>query len=112
MREGLAGLLDQRRTALGIRSQAALRELLAGRGRARAALAASLRIGALTVLTCAWWIAGLVLQGAEGLPVLQFTETVRTVSSASSPGDILRGLGNWFFYGYDRTGYSLVQAQS
>ena len=32
MREGLAGLLDQRRTALGIRSQAALRELLAGRG--------------------------------------------------------------------------------
>ncbi len=87
-------------------------ELLAGRRRARAALGATLRIATLTVLTCAWWIAGLVLQGSEGLPVLQFTETVRTVSAASAPGDILRGLGNWFLFGYDRTGYSLVQAAS
>lgn len=87
-------------------------ELCAGRERARAAVAATLRIALVTVLTCAWWIAGLVLQGSEGLPVLQFTETVRTVSGASAPGEILRGLGNWFFTGFDRTGDSLVQAQS
>ena len=45
-----------------------------------------------------------------GLPVLQLTENVRTVAEASTPGDVLRGLGNWFFYGRDRTGYSIDQA--
>ena len=39
-----------------------------------------------------------------GCPILQLTETVRTVAADSSPTDILRGIGNWFFYGKDRLG--------
>ena len=57
-----------------------------------------------------WWVVGLRLQGAYGLPILQLTETVRTVAADSSPTDILRGIGNWFFYGKDRLGYSIDQA--
>ena len=57
-----------------------------------------------------WWLVGVRLQGAYGLPVLQLTENLQTVAAASTPGDVLRGLGNWFFYGRDRIGYSLDQA--
>jgi arabinofuranan 3-O-arabinosyltransferase len=42
--------------------------------------------------------------------VLQLTESLRTVAEASSPTDLLRGIGNWFFYGADRVGYSIDQA--
>ncbi len=87
-------------------------ELLSGRDRARAAGAATLRIALLTLGASAWWLAGLYLQGSRGLPVLALTENVRTVSSAASPGDVLRGLGNWFFYGFDRAGPSLVQTNA
>ncbi len=87
-------------------------ELVSGRERAIAALGASARIVVLSLVVSLWWIAGLWAQGSYGLPVLALTENVRTVSTASAPGDILRGLGNWFFYGYDRSGYSLVQTQA
>jgi len=59
-----------------------------------------------------WWLVGLRLQGAYGLPVLQLTENLDTVAVSSTPGDVLRGLGNWFFYGRDRTGWSLDQAEA
>jgi arabinofuranan 3-O-arabinosyltransferase len=73
-------------------------------------LAAVARVTALSLGICLWWLVGLRLQGAHGLPVLQLTENVRTVAEVSTPGDVLRGLGNWFFYGRDRTGYSVDQA--
>ena len=38
-------------------------------------------------------------QAAYGLPVLDLTETLETVARSSTPTDLLRGLGNWFFYG-------------
>jgi arabinofuranan 3-O-arabinosyltransferase len=85
-------------------------ELGRGRDAARRALGATARIGVLAVGVSLWWVIGLRLQGAYGLPVLQLTENVRTVAEASTPGDLLRGLGNWFFYGRDRTGYSIDQA--
>lgn len=85
-------------------------ELGRGRAAARRALGAAARIGLLAGGVSLWWIVGLRLQGAYGLPVLQLTENVRTVAEASTPGDLLRGLGNWFFYGRDRTGFSLDQA--
>ena len=47
-------------------------------------------------------VAGLRIQGAYGMPVLQLTENLRTVAERSSPDDVLRGLGNWFFYGGDK----------
>ena len=63
-----------------------------------------LRIGVLTVVTSLWWMAGLTLQGSNGIDILRFTETYKTVSNASSSTEILRGLGYWFFYGTDALG--------
>lgn len=87
-------------------------EALRGSGAARRALLGAGRAAVLAIGVSLWWLAGVRLQGRYGLPVLQLTENVRTVALASAPGDILRGLGNWFFYGHDRTGWSVEQASS
>ncbi len=69
------------------------------------------RSAALVIGASLWWLNGLRLQGIYGLPVLQLTENVRTVSEFSNVTDMLRGLGNWFFYGTEPDGtYSVVQA--
>jgi hypothetical protein len=60
------------------------------------------KIVLLTVLTSLWWIVGLSVQSAYGLDILKFTETLATVSHASLPSEVLRGLGYWFFYGGDK----------
>jgi hypothetical protein len=70
----------------------------------RRAFGTALKIGVLSVAASLWWIAGLSIQGAYGLDVLKFSETVRVVASTSFPGEVLRGLGYWFFYGRDRIG--------
>jgi hypothetical protein len=70
----------------------------------RRALGVTARIGLLTLVTSLWWISGLEMQGTYGLDILKYTETVRAVATASSPNEILRGLGYWFFYGGDRVG--------
>ena len=75
----------------------------------RATAGAAARIGVFTLPICLWWLAGLRVQGGYGIPVLQVTENLRTVAERSSPDDVLRGLGNWFFYGRDRAGWSLDQ---
>ncbi|MFM8971729.1 MAG: alpha-(1-_3)-arabinofuranosyltransferase family protein, partial [Actinomycetota bacterium] len=62
------------------------------------------RTGALTLAASAWWIAGLRMQAGYGLDILRYTETVDTVARTSSPNEVLRGLGYWFFYGQDRLG--------
>ncbi|CAI7975175.1 arabinofuranan 3-O-arabinosyltransferase [Frankia sp. Hr75.2] len=62
------------------------------------------RAVALVVVTSAWWMAGLYTQAGYGLNVLAFTETVKTVASSSQASEVLRGLGNWFFYGEDALG--------
>ncbi|MCM3882648.1 alpha-(1-_3)-arabinofuranosyltransferase family protein [Frankia sp. R82] len=55
-------------------------------------------------VTSAWWMAGLYVQAGYGLNVLAFTETIETVASSSQASEVLRGLGNWFFYGQDALG--------
>ena len=70
------------------------------------------RIALLSFGVSLWWIVGLRTQGTYGLPVLQLTETLRTVATKSDPVDLLRGIGNWFFYGFDRLGFSIDQAAS
>jgi arabinofuranan 3-O-arabinosyltransferase len=87
-------------------------EALGGRAAIRRALEATARIAVLSVGVSLWWIVGLRMQGAYGLPVLQLTETLRTVATKSDPVDLLRGLGNWYFYGFDRFGFSIEQAAS
>ncbi len=78
--------------------------VLNGESDARRAVGVALRIGVLCFFTSLWWIAGLVLQGGYGINYLDVSETVRTVAEGSSPTEVLRGLGNWFFYGGDAVG--------
>jgi arabinofuranan 3-O-arabinosyltransferase len=87
-------------------------DALRGRAAMWNALRATGRIALLSFGVSLWWIVGLRTQGTYGMPVLQLTESLRTVASKSDPVDLLRGLGNWFFYGFDRLGFSIDQASS
>jgi hypothetical protein len=71
---------------------------------ARVALVTAAKIGALTLLTSLWWIAGLSIQAGYGLNVLEYSETMKAVSQTSLSSEALRGLGYWFFYGGDNIG--------
>ena len=62
------------------------------------------RTGLLTGITSLWWFLALAIEGKFGVNILRFTETVQTVTATSTPFEIVRGLGYWFFYGGDRTG--------
>ena len=70
----------------------------------RQAAAVLAKMGALSVLASAWWIAGLVVEAGYGVDILRYTESVQATSSASSTIEVLRGLGYWYFYGSGRLG--------
>jgi arabinofuranan 3-O-arabinosyltransferase len=70
----------------------------------RRVVMAGLRIAVLTIPVSAWWIAGLTVQATNGIEILRYSETAKTVSLVSVSQEVLRGLGYWFFYGYDRLG--------
>ena len=84
--------------------------------RLRRALETAGRLGVLCTLVSVWWAAGLWAEGRYGINVLRVTETVPTVSSTSSASEVLRGLGYWYFYGWDKvqpwTAQSLPYTQS
>ena len=61
-------------------------EALGGRAAFRNALQATGRIALLSFGVSLWWIVGLRTQGTYGLPVLQLTETLRTVSATLRSG--------------------------
>lgn len=62
------------------------------------------RTATLTLLSSLWWVVSLGTESQYGLNILRFTESIQVVSVASLPAEILRGLGNWYFYGGDRNG--------
>ncbi|HEY1738417.1 MAG TPA: alpha-(1-_3)-arabinofuranosyltransferase family protein, partial [Acidimicrobiia bacterium] len=62
------------------------------------------RTGLLTFLTSLWWFIPLLIEGKYGVNILRFTESTQAVAATSQPYEILRGLGNWYFYGTDRLG--------
>ncbi|HWE55434.1 MAG TPA: alpha-(1-_3)-arabinofuranosyltransferase family protein [Acidimicrobiales bacterium] len=68
----------------------------------RRAMATSARLAALCILVSVWWAAGLWAEGRYGINILRVTETVPTVSRTSSAAEVLRGLGYWYFYGWDK----------
>jgi arabinofuranan 3-O-arabinosyltransferase len=68
----------------------------------RRAVAGVGRIGVLTLAVSVWWITGLVIEGHYGIDILDYTETYAAVARTASPGEVLRGLGYWFFYGGDK----------
>jgi hypothetical protein len=78
--------------------------LIAGDVNFRQAFGVAVRTGVLTLFASLWWIAGLRMQAGYGLDILRYTETVDAVARTSSPNEVLRGLGYWFFYGQDRLG--------
>lgn len=85
-------------------------QMVGGWESVKASLLTGARLLVPTVAVSLWWAVGLRTQGTFGLPVLGLTETLRTSSASSVPSDLLRGLGNWFFYGGDRLGSSLDQS--
>jgi arabinofuranan 3-O-arabinosyltransferase len=80
--------------AVAVERQATWREALATLG----------QLALLSVLACAWWITGLYVEAAYGVDVLRYTESVGATSSTSTPLEVLRGLGYWYFYGGGRLG--------
>ena len=68
----------------------------------RRAAGAAGRIGGLSLLVSLWWAAGLWAEGKYGINILRVTETVPTVAKTSSAPEVLRGLGYWYFYGWDK----------
>ena len=63
-----------------------------------------IRTGLLSLLISLWWIVGLAVEGAFGINVLRYTESVEATSSTSNASEVIRGLGYWYFYGGDRLG--------
>ncbi|HMC39263.1 MAG TPA: alpha-(1-_3)-arabinofuranosyltransferase family protein, partial [Acidimicrobiales bacterium] len=70
--------------------------------RGRAAVATGARLALLSGVVSVWWAAGLWVEGRYGINILRVTETVPTVSSTSSAAEVMRGLGYWYFYGWDK----------
>ncbi|MGH9230536.1 MAG: alpha-(1-_3)-arabinofuranosyltransferase domain-containing protein [Acidimicrobiales bacterium] len=70
----------------------------------RRALVSLLRLAVLTIPVSAWWVAGLTVQATNGIEILRYSETARTVAQVSMSHEVIRGLGYWFFYGEDRLG--------
>ena len=65
----------------------------------RKAWAVAWKVGLLSLLVSLWWIAGLQVEAAYGVNVLKYTESLQSTSYTSTPTEIIRGLGYWFFYG-------------
>ena len=70
----------------------------------RRVVATTWRIGVVFVATGLWWMVGLAVQAAHGLPTLRLTENYRVVSDAATAPELFRGLGYWYFYGQGRLG--------
>ena len=70
----------------------------------RRAAATALRIGSLSLGVSLWWITGLLLQSAYSLSTVRYTETYQLVAESSTSTEVLRGLGYWYFYGFDKLG--------
>ncbi|HET9077293.1 MAG TPA: alpha-(1-_3)-arabinofuranosyltransferase family protein [Acidimicrobiales bacterium] len=76
----------------------------------RRAVRTVLTLAALSLLVSLWWAAGLWAEGRYGINILRVTETVPTVSRSSSASEVLRGLGYWYFYGWDKVQPWTLQA--
>lgn len=77
----------------------------------RAAVTAG-RLALLSIGVSLWWVAGLWAEGRYGINILRVTETVPTVSKTSSASEVLRGLGYWYFYGWDKVQPWTLQSTS
>jgi hypothetical protein len=70
----------------------------------RRALRAGVKMGVLSLGVSLFWIAGLRVEGAYGVDILKYTETLPAIAGTSLASEVVRGLGYWYFYGSDRLG--------
>ena len=92
----LARVRAHRARALARRSTRAAAAPRSRRGAARGRRASRV----LTLGVSLWWIVGLRTQGTYGLPgAAAHRDACARSPPTSDPADMLRGLGNWFFYG-------------
>ena len=75
--------------------------LVAELGSLRRALPVLWRSSVASVGASCWWMVALVVQGANGIEILRFTETYETIMRTALPSELLRGFGYWFSYGGD-----------
>ena len=71
---------------------------------ARRAASTGLKLGVLSLGVSLFWIVGLRVEGAYGINVLKYTETLPAIAGTSLASEVVRGLGYWYFYGSDRLG--------
>ena len=77
----------------------------------RKAVAASCRIGALSVGVSLWWVAMLSVQGKFGADVLSYSESLQATSLTSASTETLRGMGYWLFYVRDPYAFTTTASQ-
>ncbi len=70
----------------------------------RRAFWVSIKILGLSLLVSLYWIEGLVVEGAYGVNILKLSESLTAISATSSPAEVFRGLGYWYFYASDSYG--------
>ncbi len=70
----------------------------------RRAVGVAARIGLLTGAASLWWVVGVLVQRRYAVNIVRYTETPEAVARASTPPEVLRQLGYWFFYGDDKFG--------
>lgn len=75
--------------------------LVAELGSVRRAWPVVWRSAVTSVSVSVWWLVALVVQGANGIDILRFTETYETIMRTAMPSELLRGFGYWFSYGGD-----------
>ena len=75
--------------------------LIAELGSVRRAWPVVWRSAVTSVAVSMWWLVALVVQGANGIDILRFTETYETIMRTAMPSELLRGFGYWFSYGGD-----------
>ena len=70
----------------------------------RTVLAVSVRTAGLLVLVSAYWLVPSIIAAAQGVAVLDNSETLEGINSTSSLSEVLRGLGLWPMYGSGLSG--------
>ncbi len=81
----------------------------------RRAISVSVKCLLLSFLVSLYWIEGLIIEGAYGVNILKLSESLTAISATSSPAEVFRGLGYWYFYASDSYGpivKAAVQYQS
>lgn len=71
----------------------------------RRAISVSFQFLFLSLMVSLYWIEALTVESKYGLNVLKTTESLTAISSTSTPAEIFRGIGYWYFYSVSSYGF-------